>query len=462
MIKIYLDWNVMAQMKNGFHQELKEIVLNNDKLLIPYSTSHIGDIFSSFKENDEQNKLINEDLEFISALTNNLFLSNDGKVVTLDSASPKEYYQQKLEEKDFYKDLSIEWLFKGIADDEFINSLIQPYISILSQMPLDNVFKDAFSNPESSKQFEILFPGLKENLTMEGFFKSFSELYKGLNNNDKYKDLRDFIQKSLNINRDKLFDNHSPYELIEKSYNRIGLSPIQKLEYENVAPQWFNEITNEYILLDMHGYQEDKVNVDKGRKETFKNTTEDAFHAAFASTCNFYVVNDNKSYKKTKQVFKKLNINTVVFKPAEFIDYYKKYLDVIEPIQNIRLINKTLEQDAFIEQQIEDGLLRTYYLPYFLFDFFNKILVVIPNNSDPEIIVLSRIKPNNSRLYIFEIKNLVIKITSLLGPDIDNYGEVLEDEFKEEEWIGREWVIGTSIFRLVSTNGYIQLYIDRK
>ena len=69
----------------------------------------------------------------------------------------------------------------------------------------------------------------------------------------------------------------------------------------------------------MHGYQEDNVNTSKGRKETFKNTTEDAFHCAFASTCNFYVINDKKSYKKTKQVYEKLQINTLVFKPEEFV-----------------------------------------------------------------------------------------------------------------------------------------------
>jgi hypothetical protein len=54
MVKVYLDWNVVSQMKNGSHPKLKEIVFNNDKLFIPFSTSHIGDIFSSYNITEEQ------------------------------------------------------------------------------------------------------------------------------------------------------------------------------------------------------------------------------------------------------------------------------------------------------------------------------------------------------------------------------------------------------------------------
>jgi len=31
MVKVYFDWNAMAQMKNELHSELKEIVFDNDK-----------------------------------------------------------------------------------------------------------------------------------------------------------------------------------------------------------------------------------------------------------------------------------------------------------------------------------------------------------------------------------------------------------------------------------------------
>lgn len=45
MIKVYLDWNVMSGMKNNHFQKLNDVILNKDKFLLLYSTSHIGDIF---------------------------------------------------------------------------------------------------------------------------------------------------------------------------------------------------------------------------------------------------------------------------------------------------------------------------------------------------------------------------------------------------------------------------------
>ncbi|MGB0850666.1 MAG: hypothetical protein ACPGTP_05435, partial [Bacteroidia bacterium] len=69
MIKIYFDWNVLSQMKNGKHSELKEIIQDNEKLLIPFSTSHINDLSSNFNNSPKQKEYINSDLEFISSVT---------------------------------------------------------------------------------------------------------------------------------------------------------------------------------------------------------------------------------------------------------------------------------------------------------------------------------------------------------------------------------------------------------
>jgi hypothetical protein len=462
MIKVYLDWNVMAQIKDGNHQELKDILIDNKKLLKPYSTSHISDILSSFKDDEKQKELINQDLEFISKLTNNAFLFNDGKNIILDFALPTEYYQQRLDERDLYKDISIDGLFGRYENDELMGGLMKPYLNLLKQIPLDNIFKETFENPEASQQIETLFPGLKENPTMDGFFKAFGEMYRNLNEDDKYKDLRKIVQSGLGINRDKIFDSNNPYEILQDKYKQISNSNIQSSANDKHAPEWFNEITNEYIRLDMHGYQEDKVNVTKGRKETFKNTTEDAFHAAFASTCNFYVINDKKSYKKTKQVFEKLQINTLVLKPDEFVKYYDDYLDFEDPGLNINIPFALLQNGEYTEQQLEDAILRIYYFPFFLFGFFTKLMLLLPENEEPPILLLSRTKPTNGTTYIMEITRLANEISSLFGEDIQELGEVKEEEFAETNWVGRNWKLGNLNLRLVSTNGHFQLYIKQE
>jgi hypothetical protein len=462
MIKVYFDWNVMAQMKNGLHNELQEIALNSNKFFKPYSTSHISDIFSSFKENDENSKLINADLGFISKLTNDTFLFNNGKDIVIDFAHPKEYYNQLVEQRNQFKDISIDGLFKHLGEDELTRDLVKPLLNLLKEIPLDNVFKEAFENPESAKQMETMLPGLKENPTMEGFFQSFSQMLKDMNEDEKYKDLRKIVQSGLGINRDKIFDNKSPYDIISSKYKQIGQDKSLHIDNDKNAPKWFNEISNEYLFLDMHGYQEDNVNVQKGRKETYKNTTEDAFHAAFASTCNFYVINDKKSYKKTKQVFEKLQINTLVLKPEEFVKYYNDYLNFKDSNLNVNIPYALLQNGEYQEEQLEDAVLRTYYLPFFLFGFFTKVMLLLPQNEKPPILLLSRNKPTNGTTYIMEITKLANEISSLFGEDIQKLGEVQETEFKEDNWVGRSWKVDNTKFRLVSINGHFQLYIDQE
>ena len=112
----------------------------------------------------------------------------------------------------------------------------------------------------------------------------------------------------------------------------------------------------------------------------------------------------------------------------------------------------------FDENKYEGGVIRSYCVPYYLFDFFNKVIVMV-NDGEPLQVVLSRVNPTNGGKYVFEIITLVNEICSLLGPDADELGEVKASEFEESGWIGRKWNVGDEIYRLVSVNGYIQLYL---
>ena len=146
----------MAQMKNGHHPELLEILDNNPNLLKPYSTSHISDILSSFKEDDEQKLLIQQDLKFISTLTNNAFLFNTGKDIILEFSDPREYYEDRLSEKGHYEDLSIDGLFSQVPDDDLYSDAIKEFVSTLKELPLDNIFKEAFDNQEAAEKMEVM------------------------------------------------------------------------------------------------------------------------------------------------------------------------------------------------------------------------------------------------------------------------------------------------------------------
>ncbi len=462
MIKVYLDWNVMAQMKGGYQNDLLKALSNKDKFFIPYSTSHIGDILSSYSEDIEQKKRIEKDLEFITFITDNLCLSNNGKQVILDKSDPKVLFQQRVDDKDFMTDFSLDTLDEIFSDNKLTKGIGKTLVSLLKSIPLDGAFKDAIENPESGKYLNQMFPELKENPTMEGFFKSFGKMYQNLNEKEDYKILREVTQKGLGIKRDKIFNDDNPYNLIDKAHNKLGVSLDKYIDNSKNAPEWYNKISNEYIMLDMHGYQEDTVKVKENkRKETFKNTTEDAFHSAFASTCNFYIINDKKSYKKTKQIYERLKINTVVFKPDEFLDYYKKYLNIEHTAEHFKIAVEIIKTNNFFESKDESGVQRTYIFPYFLFDFFNKIIVVQSNDDEKPIILLSKFSPTNGHIIHFmEIKILVKMLNEYFGNDIENKGEVLDEEFEKENWTGRIWKLDDIQFKLMALNGYFQLYFD--
>lgn len=462
MIKVYLDWNVMAQMKGGYQNDLLKALSNKDKFFIPYSTSHIGDILSSHSEDIEQKKRIEKDLEFISTITDNLCLSNNGKQVILDKSDPKVLFQQRVDDKDFMTDFSLDTLDGMFSDNESTKGIGKALVSLLKSIPLDGAFKDAIENPESGKYLNQMFPELKENPTMEGFFNSFGKMYQNLNEKEDYKILREVTQKGLGIKRDKIFNDDNPYNLIDKAHNKLGVSLDKYIDNSKNAPEWYNKISNEYILLDMHGYQEDTVKVKENkRKETFKNTTEDAFHSAFASTSNFYIINDKKSYKKTKQIYERLKINTVVFNPVEFLDYYKKYLNIEHTAEHFKIAVDIIKTNNFFESKVENGVQRTYIFPYFLFDFFNKIIVVQPNDNEKPIILLSKFSPTNGHVtHFMEIRILVKMLNEYFGNDIENKGDVLDKEFEEENWTGRIWKLDDIQFKLMALNGYFQLYFD--
>jgi hypothetical protein len=460
MISIYLDWNVIIQMKNNFHPGLKTI-LDSKRFFIPYSASHIGDMLSGFNNVPEQQGLIDQDLKILSELTENNYLSNDGKEIKLIYSEPRELFDDRLSEKDLFQNFSLDKIEEMFEEEETIKALVKQSLDSIRNIPLDKVFVDALTNPESAKYLDTMFPDLKDNPTMEGFFKSFGEMMTRINENDDYKELRKITQGGLGINRDKIFNSEDPYSMIEKTYQKLNFNGQQYVQQDKQGPSWFNDISNEYIKLDMHGYQEDRVSTTKGRKETFRNTMEDAFHAGFASTCNFYILNDNRAYHKTKKVYEKIGMNTLVFKPDEFLNYYNTFLSERAVDLELKIPVAYLSAESFAEEKIEDGHRRTYHLPYFVFDFFNKVIATFDDSGKTTMLTLSSFAPTNKiGTYHFEIENLSSKLYGVFGDDTEKLGHIKQVEFGPGEWGGRKWNFGDIAFRLLCPNGEFQLFYD--
>lgn len=102
--------------------------------------------------------------------------------------------------------------------------------------------------------------------------------------------------------------------------------------------------------------------------------------------------------------------------------------------------NGTLEDDFEIEDQNKRVLV--YKLDKALFNFFNRLNLVITNKDTPMYIFYNEIK-NYSRFTSFtEFKKITDKIVTVLGTDSNNKSEFTEEDRKliiEYSWQGRVW-----------------------
>ena len=465
MIKVYIDWNVMSGMKNGNFSELKEIFKNKEKFSLMYSTSHIGDILASNRDDQEQQDIIQQDLDFITSLTDNLCLANNGQEVYFDYMNPRELFEDQYQSNRLTDNLSIDSLFDSSLynEDDSLNQIVELAKDQLKSIELPQDFKDIYKTPEGAEAMNKLFPGLEDDFSMDGFFKSFGMMFQNLNEKEGMKDLRAIVQ-NIGINSGHFNPDKKPFDLIETAYKKKGLTDFRNtyVGQGKNAPLWFDEITNEYILLDLHGFNSDKIKVNDKEKNTFRNTTEDAAHSAFATLSDFYITNDVKNLKKTKAVYEKLEIFTKVLKPDEFVEYYKTYLNFNEISDHLESISNALRQRDLFHMEFEDEKLisLTQFSNYYFFNFFNKIILSLSKVKEIRggFVLCKDLPSKHFQIAFVDVENLVKTFVENYGVDDNGKGYLRNEEFIEGNWEGRHWSLKVNYIKLTQINYWFQLY----
>lgn len=459
MIKVYVDWGVMSQIKHGQHPELLQLLQRKQQVYVIYSTSHISDILVSHNGEEEQNQRIKSDLDFISSLTNNWCAHIGENEVMIRQRDPHELFDDRVEERSEYGDEGpLSYLSRLIEPNSAAHDALQQYMD----SPITEAIASGYSTPATAAGMEQHYPGLQENPSMGNLMKISWLKNKEMEETDAYKGMREMVQGGLGLNKDKMFAEDNPFAAIDKLYSNIkeltGFDIYNILRNDN-SPSWFQDISQNYLLLDMHGYQQDKIKVDARNKDTMRNTIDDGFHAAFASTCDFYITNDSRSANKAKRVYQKLKLNTRICSPGEFVTYGNQSLVYDDPKMHVRLWCSLLNSPDYNESVVNDATWRTYLLEFFLFDYFNKVLVVFaPENKQP-MIILSKNKPTNYRITTeLDVKAVIQKINTAF----DGFGTERIDPEKVTSLknLKLKWQVEHTTFRLQMMNGYLQLYMD--
>lgn len=88
-------------------------------------------------------------------------------------------------------------------------------------------------------------------------------------------------------------------------------------------------------------------------------------------------------------------------------------------------------------------------------------MILFSNYGSVPLIIFSQNNATNHRVYSMEIRRLYSQLCIFLGSDTEGLGEIIESEFKEEEWIGRKWKLNKMTIRLIKLKGYFQLYLEQ-
>lgn len=464
MIRVYLDWNVFSYLKS--FKESKEPyislerILSNNKpnILIPYTSAHLSDLSTSFKQSEKGKEKTLQDLDYLARITDHHCLMLDNKIgrTYSDIYNIHDYFFQMLDSSTMlddglsglFRETSMADLFSSITDVlKLLPSGIDP-ATFESLFVTDQTVEEEVTD-ETPKEPPVLketFQNLLNASSYLDFLNNTVGLINKYNNEPTlYRSVRNATLEELELSNDYT-QSPDPIEeiskLLETSAFKMNFTALSEANIKNFfgdkVPSRFDIFTNYYRTLDFVGYYRDKV---------FKNMVQDSFHAYYGAHCDFFVTDDNNTYHKARVIYEHFNIETVVCKTQQFIsDFYGKELLNSSAEKRITEIIPDIIATGFVlKSSIDDNLnpITVYKVNPYVLSYFNRMQVT--GSADKSVsIYLYKNEKNYSSFYFFkEIETVTNRIVDQFGSDLnlksryDN--DVEHQELKENRWQGRHW-----------------------
>lgn len=316
MIRIYLDWNIIKNLKSQENEDAKllKIILNKTRsnLLIPYSIAHLNNLMKSYKKGEREK--VEEDLYYVSDLTRNVCLNHywNDEYPKWHKRDPKEFFESLIEdESSNYSswDELIEEL-KG----EGMNFILESFKST----PHDIDFRGL---DEKNPALGLFFNKSRIENSINAIMQDIFDLLQQIRSSPvTYRELRNQFRTMVNIdpnisnfeNAIETLDNYLPKTILNKSFTELydeHHTPISKSKD-------YDRITGIYMQLDLVGFNPDKIN----NKNEYENLFNDAMHCYYAAHCDYYITNDNKNIKKSRATYEGEEIRTIVYDLEGFFE----------------------------------------------------------------------------------------------------------------------------------------------
>lgn len=440
MIRIYLDWNVISNLKLKEYEELNEfITLNKKHFQFPYSSAHFNDLMKSYNPN---NIYFYQDFEKLEYLTERHYLQWNNERTAPYFHSPKDFFEnEKNKDKSISKfnfdelisDFDEHWKDSELGN---IGSLMK---STLELIPA-NVLTD-----KSSEALNKMFPTLNSDSNMYDLLNAILPFIDNITNDrDYYLNLRKLTnesKKKLDTNSGS-WEEHEVIEKIDEYLKSNGSNvsfidsietifkdrktPINKYEFFNTA----------YLSLDMIGYKPEKL---KKKTDNMLNIATDGQHAFYAAHCDLFVTSDKNLRKKASVLYSKLSISTKVIDTKDMLSTIREMVDI--PSSLDKLINKVIDIIASGElikhhpvSEADEADSYVIKLPKLYFNFFNSLVLRNYSSINAKVISFKKVITNYSDFTFYtEYEYLYDTISKLFGDNTESNLEDLRHSFIYED-----------------------------
>ena len=449
MIRVYLDTNVYSYLKNSsdpaiqkFHSSL---IKYKSTLLYCFSHGHLLDFIQ-----DKTDKKF-ADLDFIETLVDDNYISYNGmeKTTSCYLAKPREAFDGLSE------DTKVD--FKSIfdLDTSILPVEQQQHFEVAKNFLLNHEFDFSFTSanplPEDAKNALSKFlPKTKSKFTFLELIEQFMQIYNVMNENKSaYKDLRNYLDKNLNNGKFTVDDGSIDFNddlknsMLKKSFVEFVNSKLNPDGKKEVTDYDFH--VQAYTSLDLLG-----ISKDPARKARFRNIFNDGIHSYYGAFCDYVVSNDDDFIKKTKALYKLIDLQTVVVSLEEFMQSVDMIANIEE--KDLTTFIQVLETDISkgmvlgSKPSIRYNRQTTTIKPFHLYlGYFNKMEQI--SEPDFNYIVFTNQRHNYSNFVFYkEFEAVVNKAVNLFGSDL-NFREMFDHNKEKRQihlntWDGRHWRLG--------------------
>lgn len=457
MIRVYLDWNIISNLKKPEFQEIAQFIQENkDCFQFPYSPAHFHDLMKSYQPNNE---FFQKDLESLEYLSEKHLLRWGKDGIEVLFGTPKEYFEGQIEQEDPFSLMDMEKVLSDL--DESTSDIGLGNIGKLMKSLFQLAPSGIEITDENRDVLNKMFPNLTPQSSMWDLMKDIAPFSKNLlQDREYYKDFRNMMTEQ-GFKLESNSGNWSKEEVIKNidtflSSFKLNMTYLEYVEttfkHKKEPANAYEFYTTAYLMLDLIGFRRDKL---PKPTDNMQNIQADAEHSFYGGYCDYFIADDKNLRIKTEILYNEFNIPTPVLESSELISTLSKALH--QPNGSTNILTEAFsfcQEEAIVEHYpiTDENEFETtaYKLPFFYFNFFTYVILTQYPKQEVLTLTFKRVFKNYSTfIYYTESERLIDKIVKLFGfDDKEELAQKKQDFVYSDKHVEFVWSFKGGLIRL--------------